>query len=78
MCDISEMSLKNLVLYCRVSCEGQMELSGPAGWSSGVKNIGGGGGELEKEIPSRCVPQILFPFFAFLNFLIDSRRLDTA
>ncbi|KAL5263880.1 hypothetical protein ACHWQZ_G005079 [Mnemiopsis leidyi] len=52
VCDISEMSLKNLVLYCRVSCEGQMELSGPAGWSSGVKNIGGGGGELEKEIPS--------------------------
>ena len=53
VCDITEMSVNNLVLHCKVSCEGQVELSGPNSWSSGVKKIGDGGGEVEKEIPAR-------------------------
>ena len=53
VCDITEMFVNNLVLHCKVSCEGQLELSGPNSWSSGVKKIGDGGGEVEKEIPAR-------------------------
>ena len=47
------MAATDLVLHCKVSCEGQVELSGPNSWSSGVKKIGAGGGEVEKEIPAR-------------------------
>ena len=54
VCDITEMSVNNLVLHCKVSCEGQVELSGPNSWSSGVKKMADGGGEVEKEIPARC------------------------
>ena len=50
-CEITDMSVNKLILRCEVSCEGEVELSGPSGWGSGIKKVASGGGAVQKEIP---------------------------
>ena len=50
-CEITDMSLNKLILRCVVSCEGDVELSGPNSWSTGVTKVASGGGTVQKAVP---------------------------